>query len=382
MNLLHLTSSRFFGGPERQMLELSLELKPHCQTTIASFSEGGRCRDFLRRAREQGIDAVSVPSDTPRLVAAKRDVRGLLRETAADVLICHGYKAGLLGLLAARSAGVAVIAVSRGWTAESPRVRLYESLDRRVLRRMDHVVCVSHGQAEKVLRAGVPVDRVSVIHNSVRCERFATASKSSRTQLANHFPSPPRLIVGAAGRLSPEKGFEILVQAAAEVRAQCPDVGFVLFGDGPLRSVLERQIVARGLQDWFVMPGFRDDLDELLPSLDLFCSSSYSEGLPNVILEAHAAGLPVVATAVGGTPEVVDDGETGFLVPAGCASALAGLIIRLASDGSLRERMGAASRTWVWEQFSFPAQATSYRQLFRTLCSAPSSEATLVHAST
>ncbi len=379
MNLLHLTSSRFFGGPERQMLELALELKPHCQTTIASFSEGGRCRDFLRHARERGIDAVSVAADTPRLFAAKRDVVSLLRETDADVLICHGYKAGIIGLLAARSAGVAVIAVSRGWTAESPRVRLYESLDRRVLRQMEHVVCVSHGQAEKVFRAGV--DRISVIHNAVRCERFATASIISRTQLANYFPSPPRLIVGAAGRLSPEKGFEILVQAAAEVRAQCPDVGFVLFGDGPLRSLLQDQATACGLEDWFVMPGFRDDLDELLPSLDLFCSSSYSEGLPNVILEAHAAGVPVVATAVGGTPEVVDDGQTGFLVPAGCPSALAGPIIRLASDASLSERMGAAARDRVREQFSFPAQATSYRQLFDTLCSGPSPEASLVHAS-
>jgi len=380
MNLLHLTSSRFFGGPERQMLELALELKPYFQTTIASFSEGGRCREFLSRAREQGVYAVSVPADTPRLFAAKRDVQGILRETAADVLICHGYKAGIIGLLAARSAEVAVIAVSRGWTAESPRVRLYESLDRRVLRRMDHVVCVSHGQAEKVFRAGVPVDRVSVIHNAVRCERFATASTSSRTQLANYFPSSPRLIIGAAGRLSPEKGFEILVQAAAEVRAQCPDVGFVLFGDGPLRSSLQDQVVRCGLQDWFVMPGFRDDLDELLPSLDLLCSSSYSEGLPNVILEAHAAGVPVVATAVGGTPEVVDDGETGFLVPSGCASALAGPIIRLASDASLRELMGAAARDRVREQFSFPTQATSYRQLFHRLCSIPSSEASFVHA--
>jgi glycosyltransferase involved in cell wall biosynthesis len=130
------------------------------------------------------------------------------------------------------------------------------------------------------------------------------------------------------------------------------------------------------------MPGFRDDLDDLLPSLDLFCSSSYSEGLPNVILEAHAAGLPVIATAVGGTPEVVDDGKTGFLVPAGCASALAGPIVRLASNTSLRERMGTSARDWVQDQFSFPAQATSYRQLLHTLCSVPSSGASLVHAST
>lgn len=380
--VVHLTASSFFGGPERQILELARELKPHCQTTIASFSEGGRSHEFLRRARQQGVDAVLVPSDTPHLLAAKRDVISLLRRTTADVLICHGYKAGILGLLAARTAGIGVIAVSRGWTAESARVRLYESLDRRVLRWMDHVVCVSQGQADKVLRAGVPGDRVSVIHNAVRCQRFAAASPGSRTRLASYFPSPPRLIVGAAGRLSPEKGFEILVQAAARVRAQCADVGFLLFGEGALRSALQDQVAASGLQKWFVMPGFRDDLDELLPALDLFCSSSYSEGLPNVLLEAQAAGVPVVATAVGGTPEVVAEGVTGFLVPAGCASAMAGQIARLASDGSLRERLGASSPGWVREQFSFTAQATSYRQLFRALCLATPSEASLVHAST
>jgi glycosyltransferase involved in cell wall biosynthesis len=274
---------------------------------------------------------------------------------------------------------IPVIGVSRGWTRESLRVRVFEWLDRINLRRMDHVVCVSQGQADKVLRAGVPCDRVSVIHNAIRCERFATAAPGSRSQLANYFPSPPGLIVGAAGRLSPEKGFEILVQAAVEVREHIPDLGFVLFGEGPLRPILERQVAARGLQDWFAMPGFRDDLDELLPSLDLFCSSSYSEGLPNVILEAHAAGVPVVATAVGGTPEVVAGGVTGFLVPAGCPTSLAGHIVRLALDASLRERMGTSARDRVQEQFSFPAQAKSYRQLFRKLRSVPSSESPFVH---
>src|SRR6185436_13855396 len=124
-----------------------------------------------------------------------------------------------------------------------------------------------------------------------------------------------RWVIGAAGRLSPEKGFKVLVAAAALVRRQHPDAGFVLFGDGPLRSEIERCIVEHGLQNAFVLTGFRNDLNRFLPNLDLNVMSSFTEGLPVILLEAGAAGVPTVATAVGGIPEVVDDGKTGHLVP-------------------------------------------------------------------
>jgi glycosyltransferase involved in cell wall biosynthesis len=272
---------------------------------------------------------------------------------------------------------------------------------------MDHVVCVSHGQGEKVRRAGVPVDKMAVIHSAIRVERFANPDPAYRDRLLDFFSphSPPTLIVGAAGRLSPEKGFDVLIDAAALVLAgrdeetrgrgdagtrgrgdgeqgaassQDPSpktqdlspkpqdptrIGFILFGNGPLRDALARQIAARGLEGNFILAGFTPDLDRYLPDLDLLVQSSFSEGLPNVILEAMAAQIAVVATAVGGTPETVEDGVTGCLVPAADTQALANAILQILSRPEVRRAMGLAGRERVASQFSFAAQADRYRQL-------------------
>jgi len=376
MMVVHLTSSRFFGGPERQMLGLAQHLPPEVRTTFVSFSETGLCRAFLAEACRAGLQGIALEHDTPRLLAALKELTALLRRLGADVLCCHGYKANLLGLLAARRIGIPAIAVSRGWTGENLRVRLYEALDRLVLRRMDKVVCVSAAQAEKVRRAGIRNDTIAVIHNAIRPDRFANPDSTCRDLLCRMFPVSPELIVGAAGRLSPEKGFSILIDAAAKVlaspgapqpTANSPRIGFILFGDGPLRETLAQRIAARGLETRFVLAGFRPDLDRYLPHLDLFVQSSFTEGLPNVILEAQAAGVPVVATSVGGTPEVIEDGRTGWLAPSGDAAALAERITSALSDDTARERRSSEGRAYIEEQFSYPAQARSYAKLFRQL---------------
>jgi glycosyltransferase involved in cell wall biosynthesis len=247
------------------------------------------------------------------------------------------------------------------------KVRVNETLDRLLLRWMDRVVCVSEGQATKVRRAGVAPERVLVIRNAIGPDAFAPPDPSARTQLHGFFPRPPRCVVGAAGRFSSEKGFGVLVNAAAAVTRHNSDVGFVLFGDGPLRDSLARQIGAAGLEGRFVLPGFRTDLGRFLPHCDLVALPSYTEGLPVIVLEALAAGVPVVATAVGGTPEVIEEGVSGYLVPPGDAAALARRLTELLGAASQRTAMGECGRQQVRERFTFEVQAARYQELFETL---------------
>lgn len=366
MNVVHLTASTFYGGPERQMLGLAAAL-PECRATFLSFAEGGRCNAFLGQARKHGQEAAALQRDTPHLRAAVQEVARRLDAGRADVLLCHGYKANLLGRLAARKCGIPAVAVARGWTGESWRVCVYEGLDRLHLRCMDRVVAVSATQAAKVRRCGVPADRVIVIHNAVDMDRFADPNPIYRTKLQHLFRKPMARIVGAAGRLSPEKGFDVFVEAAAHVHRRDPVVGFVVFGEGVCRDRLARQLHKHGLSGSFVFAGFRADLDRFLPFLDLHVLPSYTEGLPNVVLESFAAGVPVVATAVGGTPEVIEDGLSGYLVPPGDAAALAErILLALESEDRLRD-MGLHGRQRIVEQFSFAAQAQRYRELFADL---------------
>ena len=372
MRLVHLTASTFFGGPERQMLGLAKAMPETVHTTFASFPEGGRSGAFLSEVRAAGFPAVALASDFPRVRATLRELTDLLRDTQCDVLLCHGYKADVLGRIAARRAGIPAVAVSRGWTGESRKVKLYEWLDRRHLRFLDHVVCVSEGQAAKVRRwCGVREPRLSVIRNSARLAAFETRDPGARERLLAFFPRPVSRIVLAAGRLSPEKGFGVLVEAAAEVCRDDSAAGVVVFGEGALRQELEARVAELGLTGRVVLPGFRSDLDSLIGAADVVVLPSFTEGLPNVALEASAAGVPVVATAVGGIPEVVQDGTTGFLVPPGQPAAIAAKVGELLRDPAARGRLGAAGKEFMRTAFTFEAQAAAYLRLIHTLTDTP-----------
>ena len=367
MRIVHLTASTFFGGPERQMIGLARAMPPECQSSFLSFSEGGRAQEFIKHVRWNGFPGDSLKRDTPNLPAATWELTMRLRDARADVVLCHGYKSNLIGRLAAHVLDIPAVAVSRGWTGENRKVKVYETADRLHLRYMDRVVCVSAGQARKVRFAGVPPGRTVIIRNAARIADGPEPSVERRDQLQEFFYKPGERIVLGAGRLSPEKGVPVLIVAAKQVIEADPGARFVVFGEGTMQPALQRQIDDADLNGLFVLPGFRSDLDQLMPCADLFVLPSFTEGLPNVVLEASAAGVPVVATAVGGTPEVVADGKTGLLVPPGDPLRLAQAIVSLLLDPEKRRRMGNAGREYVRSRFTFEAQAAAYLRLFEEM---------------
>jgi len=346
------------------MLGLSLGLPPSVRTKILCFRDHSSGLPFLKQLEAAGVPAQMIDHANPHFLGMIADVVSQLRSENADLLACHGYKAGVVGWFAARRVGIPVIAVSRGWTAHTLKVRAYESLDRRMLRRMDAVVCVSAGQAAKVARTGIGRDRLHVIHNSVDPARFRDDGSAGREILESLFASPRSAIIAGIGRQSPEKGFDQLVHAVRLLVRDDDRVGIVLVGDGPDRPMLEALVRESGLEPNVVFAGFRTDVDRLLPGADILAQSSHTEGLPNVVLEASAAGLPVVATDVGGTSEIIEDGVNGFLVPAADPTALARRLLDLVRSPQLRRQMGDRGRDLVRARFSFARQASEYEALF------------------
>ncbi len=365
MVIAHLMASPFFGGPEKQMLGLARHLPESLRSIFVSFPEHGKCRPFLDEVRRHGFAGLELTHNFPELRKAANEVTQTLRKLRPDMITCSGYKPDLLGWLAARRLGIPVVAVCHGWTSATWKVRVNETLDRWVLRWMDAVVCVSQAQADKVLRAGVPQSKITVIRNAVGPEAFAEPAPEYRDRLRSLFALPRRWIIGAAGRLSPEKGFDQFVEAAALAHRSNPDLGFVIFGDGPMRGALARKIARHGLQGTVVLAGFRTDLERYLPHLDLAVIPSFTEGLPVILLEAFAAGVPVVATSVGGVPEVIDEGQSGWMVPAGDPISLAERICTMFRDDGRRRAMGQAGRERVKRQFTFARLADEYGLLFQ-----------------
>jgi glycosyltransferase involved in cell wall biosynthesis len=367
LRVVHLMASPFYGGPERQVLGLARHLPSDVESVFLSFAERGLAQPFLDEAARHGFTAKALRHNTPRFLACVAEVADELRRLQANLLCCSGYKPDLVGWRAARRVGIPVMSISHGWTAATWRVRFYEALDRWVLRRFDAVACVSQAQADKVRRTGLDDSKIAVIRNSIGPEAFVEPDAAVRAEMEGWFRRKPRWLIGAAGRFSREKGFAIFVAAAEEVAIQRPDAGFVLFGDGPTRPDLERRIADCGLQEQFILAGFRTDLVRFLPNLDLGVMSSFTEGLPVILLEMGAAGVPTVATAVGGIPEVIDDGQDGCLVPPGDPQALANRIVAMLDDDARRRAMGRAARTRVERDFSFAAMGRHYHELFRKL---------------
>jgi len=367
MHVVHLTDSPFYGGPERQIHGLAMTLSKSIGTTILCFRDHGSSAPFLARLAGSGVSARMVSHANPHFLAIIADVADELRARHADLLVCQGYKADILGWFAARRAGVPVMSVSRGWTAHTRKVRLYEALDRRMLRHMDAVACVSAGQAAKVVRSGVHADCVRVVHDSVDPSRFTGGGAAGRAIMQALFPTPRAVIIVGVGRQSPEKGFDQLVEAARLLVRDSDSVGIVLIGDGPDRPLLEDRVRAAGLSGHVAFAGFRADIDRLLPGADILAQGSFTEGLPNVVLEACAAGIPVVATDVGGTSEIIDEGVNGLLVPAGDPAALAAGLLDLVRSAERRRSMGARGRELVAARFSFARQAVDYAEMFASV---------------
>jgi glycosyltransferase involved in cell wall biosynthesis len=188
------------------------------------------------------------------------------------------------------------------------------------------------------------------------------------------FPNKPKLIIGTAGRLSPEKGFDILITAVKKLLAEpqssdcerinTQNIGVVIFGEGFLREALQQQIDKLGLSQTVMLPGFTAELDQYMHHFDLFVQSSHTEGLPSVLLEAMSARTAVVATDVGGTGELVVEGSTGLMVPPNDPEALASAMRNVLSDGELRRTMGENGRQCVDQSFTIEPKAEKYWELF------------------
>jgi len=347
------------GGAERHLLELWRRLdRSAFEIEIACFRREGQFREE--------VDALGWP--VRELAIGTRlygpsGLRGLARlaRHALDVRpdVIHGYLFGpnLLAALAGRLARVPVVVVSKRNLDEFETPRQV-AVQRFAHRLATHATAVSETVAETVVALGVPRDRITVIPNGVDAARFAAAGAPRAD--GNGAP-----VVGSVGCLAPRKDYGTLLAALARLAGEGRRFRAVLVGDGPERGPLERQAAALGLGDRVAFLGERSDVERLLPTMNVFALSSREEGIPNALLEAMAAGRPSVATAVGGTPEVLDDGETGWLVPPGDPAALARALGEALGDPREAERRGAAARHAVETRMGIDAMVRRYEAFYR-----------------
>jgi glycosyltransferase involved in cell wall biosynthesis len=225
---------------------------------------------------------------------------------------------------------------------------------------------VSTRLADKMARTvGFPLEKIHTIRNGVDLDRFTPALRTGARAELEARPGAIRIVI--VGRLLPVKDHRTFLGAVRLLRDDGVDVAAFIVGDGPLAQDLRSQVVALGLESAVTFLGNRVDVQRVLAGCDIAVSSSTSEGLSNTVLEAMATGIPVVATDVGGTGELVVHGETGLLVPPGSPADLAGALATLAQDAARRSALGAAGRLRAEAEFSSPGMVEKYEELYLSL---------------
>jgi sugar transferase (PEP-CTERM/EpsH1 system associated) len=234
--------------------------------------------------------------------------------------------------------------------------------------RHDRFVAVGGAVKQALIeKEGLPAERIEVVYNGAASEP-ASPSAEWRAEVRREFGAAgDEFVVLQVARLDPIKDHTTALKSLAAAVSRNPRIRLVLVGDGPERPTIERQIVDLGLQRSVTMLGQRGDVPVLLAAADAFLLTSVSEGLPVTIIEAMAAGLPVVSTGVGGVPEIIDDGDTGLLAPAGDVDALAQAMLRISQDANLRESLAARGRERAASRFSEERMIERYHSLYAEL---------------
>jgi glycosyltransferase involved in cell wall biosynthesis len=353
------------GGSERQFATLvesldrdRFDVHAACLRRIGGLSGRlGEIPEFPPGGRLLGIQAQR---------AQWTMLRRMRRERIA-VAHAFDFYTNLMMIPAARIAGIPAIGSHR--QVGDLLTRAQFKAQYWAFRFCDRVVCNSRAAAESLLAAGLPASKVEVIPNGLPEVAFADYPPSIPRQ-------PGILRIGMIARMnSAVKNHVPFLRAAAKLSKQCPAVEFVLAGDGPLRPELERMAAELGIKDKVLFLGERHDIPAILASLDVSVLISSSESLSNVILESMAAGVPVVATNVGGNPELVRDGETGVLVPLGGEPMLVEAIARLVSDPVSRAEYAARGREFARSQFHIDKVRRRFEQLYSTLAKKDSRKA-------
>ena len=369
IKVAHLIATSFYGGPEKQIVEHLKLLNTDVFTGyVISFIENGDSNEIIQKANENNLETIAIPMSGPIDIRALRDLRNVVLENKIQLLCVHGYKACVLGWFAAKLTSISIIAFSRGYTSENIKVQFYEWLERQFLKRMDGVVCVSRGQEKKLQLLKVYPKKNWVVLNAVKVEENGKPLPIEIVkQIYKDFEIPEgSKIIVSAGRLSPEKGHRYFIEAISKIKKDFKDTYFVLCGDGMCKKELIALATQLNVIDICRFPGFRLDAQDIFKLMEFMVLPSLTEGLPNVVLEAFANAKSVVATSVGGVPELVKDGVNGLLIDACDVEMLSGAIKKLSND-NLSKEFGKFGLELVKKDFSFEKQTEKLNNIYTTI---------------
>lgn len=322
--------------------------------------------EIVRKAERYSAPLVSIPDRGPwdwRVITA---LLAVCRRENVAIWHGHDYKTNALGLLLKQFWPMRLVTTAHGWVHHTKRTPLYYRLDQLCLPRYERVICVSEDLFEACLKFGVPTSNCVLLENAIDAEEYRRAMSIVEAKTALGFPAES-LLVGAVGRLAPEKAFDVLMRSIRQLVDRGVDVRLVIVGEGDDRTRLEGLVRELALQDRVRLPGWQSDVRSYFQAMDVFALSSLREGLPNVVLEAMALEVPVIATRIAGIPRLIQDGRNGFLIEPGDLPGLTRSLNGLLTNPGLRDLLRTAARRTIETRYSFPVRMQRLKRIYDEL---------------
>jgi glycosyltransferase involved in cell wall biosynthesis len=343
---------------------------PVIELSLVTFDRGNNSAEFVSAARALELEVDVIPERGRFDRSVIRTLRKMVEQRSPDVIVTHQVKSHFLMNVSRLWQKYPWVAFNHGYTSTDRKMLLYNRLDRWSLPKADRVVTVCNAFAQKLVKMGVPRERIHVQHNSIRPEPAVNVEEMSALRRRVGVEEGARMVL-AVGRLSKEKAqidllhaFKKLSDAHSEINAR-----LVIVGDGPEREPLEETAASLGISDGVAFTGQVKNVEVYYAAADVLANPSHSEGSPYVLLEAMATGLPIVATAVGGVPEMIENNETALLVPASDPQAMANAIARILNDEKLAAQLAENAGELVSSRFSPEAYVRSLAEIYRAVIS-------------
>jgi len=369
INVMHLTNNISYASSVECLILMLAERidKSKFNMSIVSLTEPERVSvTFLENAKILTSQTYLIPWKRSKPFATSiSKLISLIKKYKINILHTHEVRTNLVGLIAAKLTGVKVVASVHGWVMDTVPFlwKLYQQLDKRVIRFFDHIIVGSNFLRNDIIKPGISPQKVTTIHNAIDTSSLDLSSSPLSFKKKYDLNSKDRL-VGTVGRISKEKGQKYLLEAAKIVNQNFPDVKFLIVGEGAIKIELERYAKELGITDNVIFAGFYKNLSEVLAAMDLFVLPSLMESLPLVLLEAMAAGKPVVSTDVGGIPEIIIHEATGLLVRPKNSMELANAIILMLNNNDLMLKMAKKGKQLVHDQFSIQSFVEQTESLY------------------
>lgn len=362
--VMHVVHSLNLGGAERLAARLAVTLSDEFDLVVACLDAAGL---WAREVRDAGVPVVELLRQPGIDLALTARLARQARSHRVRLLHAHQYSPYFYTVLASLAVpGVRVLFHEHGRhypEIDSPKRR---AVNHHLFSRATHrVVAVSADVSERLVQyEGLPRELIEVVYNGTDAPPPASPEEKSaiRRQLGLDPDAP---VMGTVGRLDPVKNLPLAIGSLTSLRSRWPTLKMLVIGDGPARAEIEAAAREQGVADQVVMTGFRDDAAELVRAMDIFLLPSLTEGTSLALVGAMAAGVPSVASAVGGTPEVLEHGQSGLLVPSEDQAALTAAIEELLTDPERAAAMGRAGREVYLERFTFDGMIEQFRRIYR-----------------